>query len=151
MYSLFGFDVGCGAFGSVSSCKSLPQLLFELLHWRSRTSTSRRARVAAQKPQAPQQGPRGRRQHGVGQPDAQRVVEEHRFRGPELLLLQHSLVRAQSTRGNMNFCRSPSNINKLSPNISLVKVSTRWWRNTAFRKPLCSERFQLKRASRYDS
>lgn len=96
-------DAGCGAVCSVCGCKSLPELLPKLLPRRSRPPASRRARVATQKPQTPQQGPRCRRQHGVGQPDTQRAVEEHRLWGSELLSLHPTVVSVSSLHGKVFF------------------------------------------------
>lgn len=91
---LFPPCVGSGVVRPVSCCKPFSELLPEFLPWRSSPPASRRAGVTAQKPQTPQQGPRWRWQHGMGQPDAQWVVEEHCLRGPELLPLHHTMVCA---------------------------------------------------------
>lgn len=93
MLNIFPPDrAGSGVVSAVGRREPLPELLTELLPRRGGPPARRRAGVATQKPQAPQQGPRQRRQHGVGQPDAQRAVEEHRLGGPELLPLHHTMV-----------------------------------------------------------
>lgn len=139
---------GSGIVCAVGRSEPFPELLPELLPRCGGPPARRRASVAAQEPQAPQPGPRQWRQHGVGEPDAQWAVEEHRLGGPELLPLHHTMVCVRASRLMFQtwFVLQCEHL-FLFP----VRVWTRWWRNTASRKSRYWGKFQSKRASRWSS